>query len=219
VSRLLTTRWRNDKLEGVVDSQNPADPNLFSTYLKSRLDIATPGGRFICEDMRAGCTGMAADGQPADYSFIAAAQTADQAPVQPGVTPTPSATPEPSGGSQPGGATDTPPAATGQPAVETINDAGGCRPSSRINRIRRVRGLYRFSGRSAPSPICQTRVVDVKLIVKRAGHRTRRVPVSGVERWTATVRLKPGRYAIQARARALDNTVEANKRGHRFRVR
>jgi hypothetical protein len=220
-ARLLTTRWRDDKLEKEVDAQTPADGNMFSTYLLSRLDIGRSGGtRFICEDMRKGCPGMAPDGEAPNYSFLKTTQSPDLAPAaEPGVTPTPTPTPAPDNGSQPAGSTDTPPAASGSEAVQTINQAGGCRPKSRITRIRRIRGVYRFTGRATPSAICHSPIVDVRLIIKRSGHRTRRVATRGTTRFRVSIRLKPGGYAIQARARALDNSVEAAKRGHRFRVR
>ena len=60
--------------------QTPPDGNLFSTYSTSRLDVRTGSGRFTCEDLRRGCPGMAADGEPADYSFIKAAQVKDTGP-------------------------------------------------------------------------------------------------------------------------------------------
>ena len=55
-ARLLTTRWHDDAREAAVDPDG--DGNLFSFYYRSRLDI----DGFTCEDLRAGCPGMAADG-------------------------------------------------------------------------------------------------------------------------------------------------------------
>jgi hypothetical protein len=71
VKRLLSTRWRSDTQEAAVDPNN--DGNMFSFYYRSRLNISLPrGGRFECEDLRAGCPGMLTrDGQPPDYSYIA----------------------------------------------------------------------------------------------------------------------------------------------------
>jgi dienelactone hydrolase len=70
-ARLLTTRWRDDAQEGAVDPHR--DGNMFSSYYRSRLDIALAGGgRLQCEDVRAGCPGMAAaDGWPGEYSYLA----------------------------------------------------------------------------------------------------------------------------------------------------
>jgi dienelactone hydrolase len=69
-ARLLTNRWRGDAAEAAVDPHG--DGNMFSSYYKSRLDIGlSGGGRFLCEDTRPGCPGLAAsDGQPAEYEFI-----------------------------------------------------------------------------------------------------------------------------------------------------
>src|SRR3954451_1735909 len=78
--RLLTNRWRNDAAEGAVDPNG--DPNMFSFYYRSRLDIAG----FHCEDLRAGCAGMtsaAGGGGPPDYSYVKVATTPD-GPAAPG---------------------------------------------------------------------------------------------------------------------------------------
>ena len=66
----MTNRWRSDAQEAAVDPNH--DGNMFSFYYRSRLDIGLPGGgRFDCEEMRAGCAGMVAkDGRPAEYSYI-----------------------------------------------------------------------------------------------------------------------------------------------------
>ena len=67
--RLLTTRWQSDSLEAAIDPNN--DGNLFSSYYRSRLDIRTGGGRFTCEDMRAGCPGLTSnDGWSGGYSYL-----------------------------------------------------------------------------------------------------------------------------------------------------
>ena len=69
--RLLTNRWRSDAPEAAIDPNH--DGNNFSFYYRSRLDIGLAGGgRFDCEDMRAGCPGVLSDdGQPGDYSYLA----------------------------------------------------------------------------------------------------------------------------------------------------
>jgi dienelactone hydrolase len=71
--RLVTDRWRHDAQEGAVDPNH--DPNMFSFYYRSRLDIAG----FHCEDLRTGCPGMVSnDGQPADYSYLKVDTTPDR---------------------------------------------------------------------------------------------------------------------------------------------
>ncbi|HEX8645560.1 MAG TPA: hypothetical protein VF715_01585 [Thermoleophilaceae bacterium] len=79
--RLLTLRWRDDARAAEVDSTDPPDGNLLSFYFLSRLDVGRAGGgRFVCEDLRAGCGGMAAgDGEPPAYSYLAEAMTEDAA--------------------------------------------------------------------------------------------------------------------------------------------
>jgi hypothetical protein len=75
--RLLTTRWRSDAREAAVDPGH--DGNLFSTYYRSRLDLGHDGGRRVtCEDLRTGCSALAPDGRPADYSYLAVATTPDR---------------------------------------------------------------------------------------------------------------------------------------------
>lgn len=76
-SRLLSTRWQNDAAERQVDPSH--DGNAFSFYYRSRLDVhLADGTRWACEDLRAGCPGMAAaDGYPGSYSYLAAATTPD----------------------------------------------------------------------------------------------------------------------------------------------
>jgi dienelactone hydrolase len=74
--RLVTSRWRGDAEEAAVDPNH--DGNMFSFYYRSRLNIGLlGGGRFVCEDMRPGCPGMAADGQPVDYSYVKIDTTRD----------------------------------------------------------------------------------------------------------------------------------------------
>jgi hypothetical protein len=77
--RLRTGRWRADAPEAAVDPDK--DGNIFSRYYRSRLDIGRHGGtRFVCEDMRTGCPGLAADdGQPANYDFLSIVTRPDRA--------------------------------------------------------------------------------------------------------------------------------------------
>jgi hypothetical protein len=76
--RLLTNRWLSDAQEAAIDPDH--DGNVFSFYYPSRLDIGlTSGGRFDCEDMRPGCSGMVSqDGWPGDYSYIAIVTSPDR---------------------------------------------------------------------------------------------------------------------------------------------
>lgn len=55
------------------------DGNLLSWYYTSRLDIHLDGDeRFHCEDLRAGCPGMAADDRyPAEYGYLPIATSSD----------------------------------------------------------------------------------------------------------------------------------------------
>jgi dienelactone hydrolase len=76
---LRTQRWRQDAVEASVDPNR--DPNAFSFYYYSRLDIHLAGGRrWDCEDLRDGCPGMVptgADGWRGDYSYISIDTTPD----------------------------------------------------------------------------------------------------------------------------------------------
>jgi pimeloyl-ACP methyl ester carboxylesterase len=69
-NRVLTNPWRSDAQEAAVDPNH--DGNMFSFYYRSRLAIGLhDGGRFDCEEMRAGCPGMVSnDGRPPEYSYI-----------------------------------------------------------------------------------------------------------------------------------------------------
>ena len=72
--RLLTDRWRNDPRSGQIDTND--DPNVFSFYRRSRYDFRTAGGaEVVCDDVRAGCASMAADGLAAGYDLAADAYT------------------------------------------------------------------------------------------------------------------------------------------------
>ena len=72
--RLLTDRWRNDARGGQVDAN--ADPNLYSFYLRSRLDLRRADGtEAVCDDLRAGCAALGPDGRPPGYDFVSDAYT------------------------------------------------------------------------------------------------------------------------------------------------
>ena len=67
--RLLSDRWQADAPGQAVDQND--DGNLYSFYLRSRFDFADASGdRQVCDDMRAGCSNLAADGKPVPYSFV-----------------------------------------------------------------------------------------------------------------------------------------------------
>jgi hypothetical protein len=80
-ARLLSSRWRSDATEAVVDPDH--DGNAFSFYYYSRLDIhRARGGVFDCENLRDGCPGMvpaSADGYRGTYSYVAIDTTPDNA--------------------------------------------------------------------------------------------------------------------------------------------
>jgi dienelactone hydrolase len=78
--RLRTDRWRNDAPSAAVDPDG--DPNMMSRYYRSRLDIGRGGERFVCEDLRAGCPGLAADdGVGKAYDYLSIVTTPDSAPA------------------------------------------------------------------------------------------------------------------------------------------
>ena len=77
-ARLLTTRWQDDPTEAHVDPGH--DGNAFSFYYPSRLDIQLADGTsWDCENLRAGCAGMAPDGGPANYAYTQIDTTPDAA--------------------------------------------------------------------------------------------------------------------------------------------
>jgi dienelactone hydrolase len=90
-ARLLTSRWRSDPGDLAVDPAGGG--NLYSFYYRSRLDIGlTRGGRFKCEDLRAGCSGLVSDdGTGPNYSYLAIATAPDG--QRGGTTPSPSRRP------------------------------------------------------------------------------------------------------------------------------
>lgn len=67
-ARLLTDRWRSDRLGAAVDLAG--DGNLFSFYYPSRLDIRSGGARVRCEDLRAGCATLRPDTQKPDFTYF-----------------------------------------------------------------------------------------------------------------------------------------------------
>ena len=74
--RLLTDRWRDDAAGRAADPGR--DGNLLSWHFRSRLDIGRArGGRFTCENLRAGCRGLLPAGRDCgprgSYSAIAVA--------------------------------------------------------------------------------------------------------------------------------------------------
>jgi dienelactone hydrolase len=79
--RLLTTRWHRDGVEAQIDPN--ADPNVFSFWIQSRLDVhRADGSVFDCEDMRTGCAGMITDdGEAVAYSYLAVATSPDDGPI------------------------------------------------------------------------------------------------------------------------------------------
>ena len=68
-NRLLTNRWRDEPLVAEVDPNK--DPNEFSFYYLSRLDIHLANGHgWDCENLRKGCPGMVQDdGYVGPYSY------------------------------------------------------------------------------------------------------------------------------------------------------
>ena len=75
--RLLTARWQSDALSAAIDPNH--DGNMYSFYYPSRLDIGRAGGgRFRCENLRAGCAGMSSnDGWAGSYSYLEVANSPD----------------------------------------------------------------------------------------------------------------------------------------------
>jgi dienelactone hydrolase len=93
--RLLTDRWRNDSRGGAVDLAH--DPNLFSFYFRSPLDIALAGGgRAVCDDLRAGCPALGPDGGPPDYDMVT-----DAGGTQASAAPNAALSPPPASGPAP----------------------------------------------------------------------------------------------------------------------
>jgi len=76
--RLLTDRWRRDRIEGSVDPN--ADGNMFSYHYRSRLDLGHGEGRRVrCENLRRGCAAFSPrDGRGHSYSYLAIATSPDR---------------------------------------------------------------------------------------------------------------------------------------------
>jgi dienelactone hydrolase len=68
-SRLITSRWLDDRPEASVDPNR--EGNMYSFYFRSRLDIGLRGGgRFRCEDMRRPDCGLQPDCEPIPFWYI-----------------------------------------------------------------------------------------------------------------------------------------------------
>lgn len=106
-TRLTTDRWRSDSADTMAD---PADHNLYSTYLDSPLDT----GDFHCSDLR-GCAQARSDGSKKSYSYLATATSSD-ARAKKGAT---------RGTTSPAGSPGAPPAATGASASTAPRRDGG----------------------------------------------------------------------------------------------
>jgi dienelactone hydrolase len=98
--RLLSDRWRADAAEGAVDPGK--DPNMYSFYYRSRLDVRRADGtRVTCENLRDGCAALvpgASDGFGAEFDYLKIATSPDGAGTAPGsglptTSPPPSLTP------------------------------------------------------------------------------------------------------------------------------
>jgi dienelactone hydrolase len=77
-SRLITSRWLDDRPEAEVDPNQ--DGNMYSFYFRSRLDIGLDGGdRFRCEDMRAPDCGLQPDCEAVPFWYIDLVTSADTA--------------------------------------------------------------------------------------------------------------------------------------------
>lgn len=75
--RLLTSRWRHDKIAQSVDPSH--DGNVFSFYYPSRLDIHRyGGGHVLCRNLRRGCAALyRRDGVRGAFRYVRIDQTAD----------------------------------------------------------------------------------------------------------------------------------------------
>ena len=75
-SRLITSRWLDDRPEAEVDPNG--DGNMYSFYFRSRLDIGLEGGsRFRCEDMRRPDCGLQPDCEAVPFWYIDLVTSAD----------------------------------------------------------------------------------------------------------------------------------------------
>lgn len=127
-ARLLTDRWRDDAQTGAIDPDK--DPNLFSRYYRSRIDVHVGDRRVTCEDVRpSGCAGFGADPVPGAYSFLASVRRADTVP-QPG---TPGSLTQ-KASLAPAGSTGSPPGGTGPPPEALPECRDTIPPVSRFTR-------------------------------------------------------------------------------------
>jgi hypothetical protein len=77
-SRLITSRWLDDRPEAEVDPNG--DGNMFSFYYRSRLAIALADGtRFRCEDMRQPDCGLQPDCEAVPFWYVDLATSPDAA--------------------------------------------------------------------------------------------------------------------------------------------
>ena len=77
-SRLITSRWLDDRPEAEVDPRG--DGNMYSFYFRSRLDIGLDGGsRLRCEDMRRPDCGLQPDCEAVPFRYIDLVTSADVA--------------------------------------------------------------------------------------------------------------------------------------------
>ncbi|MDX8150137.1 hypothetical protein SK069_00900 [Patulibacter brassicae] len=126
--RLLSDRWRRDRIDASLDPSGGG--NLLSDWSTSRLDVRrADGSRFRCEDLRAGCDGQVTDdGQRADWGFLPIATAKDGTPAIVG--------------GQDGPAAAAPPVPAAAPRLRVRLRIGG-RPT---DRARRVRVIVRNAG-------------------------------------------------------------------------
>jgi dienelactone hydrolase len=232
--RLLTDRWRNDAPSGAVDPDR--DPNMYSRYYRSRLDLhTTDGKRLVCEDVRATGCALKPDSLKVPYSFLEAANRADAVPS--GSTPAPLTGPSSQAAA---GSTGTPVGASGGQVIASPSTT--CRdttaPVSRVTRSssRVSRKGLTLRGRSADAGCDEVpgAVVRVEVSVARqAGKRCRflqpdrrfgaprsclrasYLPAKGTRRWSFRRRmpLRRGTYRLLVRGADASGNVERSSSG------
>ncbi len=232
-ARLLTDRWRADAQTGAIDPDQ--DPNLYSQYYRSRIDIRAGERRVRCEDVRpAGCDGFGPDAVPGTYSFLDAVRRADTVP-QPG---TPGSLTQPASVA-PAGATGTPPGGSGPPP-EAI--APACEdttaPVSRFTRSKSrltrrtisVHGTSKDTGcddqggelRQVKVSVARQEGRLCRFLGARGGFSARRscgrasyLTARGTTSWSFARRLKlrPGTYRLFVRGIDAAGNVERKARG------
>ncbi|MCW3015919.1 MAG: hypothetical protein JWO02_3011 [Solirubrobacterales bacterium] len=232
--RLLTDRWRSDAASGAVDPDH--DPNMFSRYYRSRLDVHTAAGKHVvCEEVRPVGCGLKPDSLKVPYSFLEAANRADAVPSG----STPASLTGPSSQSA-AGSTGTPVGASGGTVLTSPSTT--CRdttaPVSRFTRsATRVShtGLT-LKGRSVDAGCDEVPGALVRVAVsvaRQAGRRCRflqpdghfaaprpcaraaYLPAKGTRQWTFSRRapLRPGTYVLSVRGVDAAGNVERNARG------